>query len=301
MTFRKILCSALLTLSTAVNAGVTPWLDFQLENGHIAFPVTIANQPTYAILDSGSQIHAINQAFVAKNELEFSRVGKVRIQGVFGEARRDKLSNVPVGIFGSTMELDGVIEMSLGHHSRGLLLGAPLFYGNIMQIDYPNNQLRLITRDAMDLADFKNIPMVDQRGTGMPLVEVALNGRKVWLVLDTGNSGGIIIERTLAESFDFVDAKNEVSGAAGATRESRIESLRIKEVVFGPYTLENVLVSFNAQGSGINLKNQFTVTGSRVKGKRVVGLIGYDVLKHFILTMDYGRGHMHVGLPEDKG
>ncbi len=287
----------LLVSACSAHARVTPWIDFELKGGHISFPVTVSGHPTYAVLDSGAQLNAINKAFIGKHELDYTRVGKINIKGVFGKKKQNKLSNIPVGIFGVTMELDNVAEISLGHNSKGLLLGAPLFNGNIIQIDYPGHKLRLISRELINLRELKNVTMVEQRGSGMPLVQVKLNGRNVWLILDTGNSGGIMIERSLAEGLGLTNARNEVRINGGATKMANVEHTRVKEVEFGPFTLENVLVSFNAEGSSINLNNQYSETGSRIKGKRVVGLIGYDVLKHFVLTMDYGRGQMHVGLP----
>ncbi|MCU7556024.1 pepsin/retropepsin-like aspartic protease family protein [Alteromonas sp. ASW11-19] len=288
-----------LLTSLPVMAGATKWLDFTLSGGHVVLPAEVSGIPTSAILDSGAQINAINAAFIGKHELDYNRVGKIRIDGAFGEKRADKLAGVPIKLFETETSFDQVVELSLGHHSKGLLLGSPLFYGNIMQIDYPAQRLRIVNREAMDLGEFQNIDIVDQRGSGMPLVKVTINGRSVWLILDTGNSGGVLIERTLAESLDLISDQNAVEGAMGATRTSYLESTRVKEVVFGPYTLENVLVSFNTEGNRLNIRNQFSKTGSRIKGKRVSGLIGYDILKHFILTMDYGRGQMHVGLPEN--
>ncbi|QPG06452.1 retropepsin-like domain-containing protein [Salinimonas marina] len=201
-------------------------------------------------------------------------------------------------MFGTTTGINNVVEAALGHSSIGLLLGAPLFQGNVMQIDYPGRKLRLISRDVVNLHKIKNIPMVEQRGSGMPLVEVTLNGQRTWLVLDTGNAGGIMIERSLAEGLGLANSDNQVHQASDISKTVKLESTRIDEVVFGPYTLENMLVSFNAEGSNIDLNNQYKTTGTRIRGKKVEGLIGYEVLKHFVITMDYQRAYLHAGLPE---
>lgn len=296
---RRLLCGFVLLIGAGfAHASVSPWLNFELYGGHIALPVTVSGHSTFAILDSGSQVSAINKAFMEKHELEYTGTGSTYIEGVFGKKRHNKFSNVPVGIFGTTMKIDNVVEVSLGHSSKGLLLGAALFQGNVMQIDYPNKKMRLISRDSVNLHEIKNVPMVEQRGSGRPLVEVSLNGRKTWLVLDTGNAGGIMIERSLAEGLDLANTSNQVHKSSGMNKSGNMETTRIDKVVFGPYTLENTLVSFNAEGSNINLNNQFKTTGTRIRGKKVEGLIGYEVLKHFVITMDYGRGYLHAALPE---
>lgn len=290
---------ASMVFSVAATAGVTKWLEFELRGGHIILPASVSGIPTQAILDSGAQFNAINTAFMGKHNLSYNRVGKIRVQGAFGVKVQDKLSGLPIQLFGSETTFDQVVGLALGHHSRGLLLGAPLFYGNIMQIDYPGKRLRLVTRDSMELAEFTNIRMVDQKGSGMPIVQVTVEGKNIWLILDTGNSAGVVIERTLARDMGLIKQENGITGAQGATKRIHVESTRVSQMQFGPYTLENVLVSFNAEGNSIRLKNQYSQTGTRINGKRVSGLIGYDVLKHFVLTMDYARGQMHVGLPEE--
>ena len=46
------------------------------------------------------------------------------------------------------------------------------------------------------------------------------------------------------------------------------------------------------------LESQYERTGSRIGGKRVVGLIGYDLLKDFVVTLDYRYGKLHIALPQ---
>jgi hypothetical protein len=76
------------------------------------------------------------------------------------------------------------------------------------------------------------------------------------------------------------------------------ESFRIPEFKIGPFVLEDVLVSIPAEGQSANLQSQYSTSGSRIRGRKVQGLIGYDVLQHFLLTIDYKGGHVHLGLPE---
>lgn len=291
-------CMALFS-SAAQAGGVTPWLDFSLHNGHISIPIAVSGVPSHAILDSGAQINGINEAFLQEHSLDYPRLGKVRIEGVFKKQERDTLSNIPVTMFGNETDFDDVVEVSLGHHSVGMLLGAPLFYGRILQIDYPSKRLRVVTRDAMELRDFTNIAMFSKRNSGMPLVEVSLNGHDVWLMLDTGSSGGIMIERSLAAELDLLKDDNAIEEVSGVNSKATVESTRASEVGFGPYTLENVLVTFSTEDFNTSFNSKVHTTGSRIRSRRVAGLIGYDVLKHFILTMDYGRGQMHVGLPKE--
>ena len=282
-------------------AGVTEWIDFNLEGGHVRIPATIAGIETYAILDTGAQLNAINKAFITKHKLAFDKGSKIRVKGVFGTEKRTTFNNVPVGFFGIETELDKIAEISLGYHSNGLLFGSGFFNKFVTQLDYPNKKIRIISQDSIDVAKFKNIEVQRQKGTGMPIVRVGLsNGKNLWLLFDTGNSGGMVIERKVAKKMGWLnelDSQSTVSMGVNAMVET--ESFRIPSLTFGPFELENVLVTIPAEGKNSNLESQYQKTGSRIKGKKIQGIIGYDVLKHFLITIDYKGGYAHIGLPEE--
>ena len=153
----------------------------------------------------------------------------------------------------------------------------------------------------MDLAKLENIQMQIDRGSGQPIVKVDLNGEKnAWLILDTGNNGGLFLKRTMATDSKWLESYGSQSSLiAGANHIGTVDNFRLPEVKFGPFTIENVQVSVPAEGQTESVSGQDQVSFSRIKGKNIKGLVGYDVLKHFVLTIDYKSGHLHVGLPED--
>jgi hypothetical protein len=287
--------------SLSSHSKVTEWVSFSIDDGHIKVPVKIAEIDTFAILDTGAQGNAINTAFLAEHELSFDRGGKVVIEGVFGMQRVETLEGIPLDFFDASFELDGTLPVPLGHHSTGLLIGASFFNQFIVQIDYPNSQMRLITRGTLDLGEFENIPARSQRGSGEPLVKVSVGEEKsFWALLDTGNGGGVIVERSHAESMGLIEKVTSASLLMGATSFAITESTRVAEFTFGPYTLENVLISFPAVGQSIAIEDQPEFSGTRIKSQRQQGILGYDVLKNFVITMDYKRGQVHIGLPDES-
>lgn len=42
-----------------------------------------------------------------------------------------------------------------------------------------------------------------------------------------------------------------------------------------------------------------SLIGPHIRSKNVKLIVGYEVLKHFVLTVDYKQGRMRVGLPEN--
>ncbi|GIU17471.1 hypothetical protein TUM4644_02780 [Shewanella colwelliana] len=298
---RRLLCFVCFIASFNTFA-VTNWVDFEVINGHINLPVTINGIEGRAILDSGAQMNAINLSFINRHGFEFDKGGKVNVTGVYGTETRQLFNNVSANLFGAEIELDQLAGLRIGHHEVQLLLGAGLLEKFIFQIDYPNSRMRLFEKGSVDLAKLENIPMQMDRGSGQPIVQVGLNGEKnAWLVLDTGNSGGLFLKRLLATDKNWLELYGSKSGVgAGVNNNATVENFRLPEVKFGPFTLENVQVTVPGEGQNESISGQNRNGLSRIKGKNIKGLVGYDVLKHFVLTIDYKAGHMHIGLPEES-
>ena len=296
-----IIALALIAFTTNTQADMTPWTDMKVQNGHILIPVKVAGIDTYAMLDTGSQLNAINRAFRHKHNLSFSNGKKVNIRGIYGTEKMQTFNKVPVSFFGVETTLNKVADIAIGHHSNGILLGATFLDQFVIQMDYPNQRIRFITHNSIDMAKLENIEFQLHKSQAMPLVKLGLGPDKdVWVLFDTGNNGGVLFDKALAEAMGWSNNLTETQSiAVGATSHiSVMNNYRIPELQFGPYTLENVLVSV-PDDSKLNLLERHRELGSRIRGKRVQGILGYDVLQHFVVTVDYKNGHAHIGLPDD--
>ncbi|PHS56635.1 MAG: signal protein PDZ [Alteromonas sp.] len=296
----RYLLLSFLFLSFKSFSAVTVWTDFILDNGHIFLPVSIEGIESRAMLDSGAQINSINRAFVGKHNLSLDSARSVNIKGVYGVEKRRAYNNVKVDIFGTEFKLNSLVETSLGHHSNGMLLGAGFFKNFIVQLDYSNSKMRLFTRDAVDMGDVANVKAVSQKGSGMPIAQIHINGVALWLRVDTGNAGTILIDRRSASRAGLLEKVEGATTSFGANSSGVNEFATSKAVTFGPYEISDVKVSFPAAGQKTHLESQYESTGTRIGGKRVVGLIGYDLLKDFIVTLDYKLGKLHIALPESE-
>lgn len=286
--------------SSVAFGGVTQWLPFRIDNGHITIPIKVYGQAGRAMLDSGAAINGINSLFVIANEDKFTPGGKVEIEGVFGRAHRSTYNKVQIELYGVDVEINNMIEMR--DFNSLVLLGRDFFQTMVLQIDYPNKRLRMIDHSSINLKKLKNIDMRLNKKLGMPIVKTRLNDEKnIWVLLDTGSTGGLIIERFLAKSAGWLDEYRVEQGATrGVTETNATENFHLPEVQFGPFGIENVLTTVVADGEVMKpLSKATAVTGSHLRSKSVKGIVGYEVLKHFVLTIDYKNGRMHVGLPED--
>jgi len=290
-----------LTLPLFTHAGVSEWTDFQDYNGHIRIPVTVAGIEGYGILDTGAAVNAINKSFLIKHQLTYKKGQEIHIKGVHGKVKTKVLKNITVDIFGYPIPFKEMVPLSIGRHENIVLLGSSFFKLFVFQIDYPNQRLRIMTRDSLDMDTLENIKMRLDPQSGIPIVTVSIgNGKKLRLLLDTGNSGGILMPRKVAKRLDLLDKyPQEQSLSGGVTKTVVADNFVLPELKFGPYTLENVSMVVPVKGSGSKMFERKVVTGTRIAKRNPDGILGYDVLKHFVLTIDYKTGDMHVGTPEN--
>ena len=280
--------------------GATQWLEFRIDDGHITIPVKVHGQSGRALLDSGASVNGINSLFVLANEEKFTTATKVQVEGVFGRAYRNTYNNVPVELYGAEVEIDNLIEMR--NFGALMLLGNVFFKQMVLQIDYPNKRLRMVEHGSINLKKLKNINMKINKKLGMPIVKIRLNDEKnIWVLLDTGSTGGLIIERFLAKSAGWLDEFNVEQGVVrGVVETNNTDNFFLPEIKFGPFDLQNVRTTVVADGTVMKpISSRVTATGSHIRSKNVKGIVGYEVLKHFVLTIDYKNGKMHVGLPEE--
>jgi len=276
--------------SAAAGAGVSPWIPFESDRGHISIPVTLNGEETRAILDSGATGNGISERFLAAHEGEYKHGRKIRVTGVMGTRDVRLADGIDIGMFGANFTIGELMPMRL--HSFDLIVGLPFFENYILQIDYPNSRLRIIDHGSFDLKPHANVKMKRIGGRGAPVVKVRLNDQwSPWLLLDTGSNGGVFIKRGDAERFDWLETFATVEGRVrGVNTVGETERLNLPLMTIGPFTLENVIVTVQAEGEKTNVGQELQMqTGTRLKKADSDGLLGYDVLKHFIVTIDFKR------------
>lgn len=293
MFFSKLLLLSCFTLiSLSANA---QWLPFILQNNHITFEIEFNGHPARAILDSGAAMNAVSEYYVDKYPDGISHSGKATVKGVNNSQKRAIYNNVPIKLFGTDLVLDKVVGINLP--GAAILLGAPFFHQFIVQIDYPNSRIQLFPKNAIDMDKFTNVNVKRQRGTLLPAIEVEVNGEKIWLTLDTGNSGGLFVKRSYVVDNNWLSDTVSKGLALGVNGIAAIDSFTIDSLKIGPYILEQVPVSIPAEGQSSNI-GRSQATMKRIKrGKATKGILGYDVLKHFIVTIDYFDYKVHIVAP----
>jgi predicted aspartyl protease len=302
--FCILLCSML--VERPAHAGATPWIDFELHNGHILIESEIAGIAGYTLIDTGAEVNAINGRFLAAFDLSFEKGRPVTIRGAFGTAERNVYREVPVTLFGMELKLADLVELSVGGEDMQVILGAGFLQFFIFQFDYPNQRLRMIERDTIDLKSLKNVPSQKSPQGGSPLVKVRLNDEvDVWLIMDTGANSGILLERSVAVKKKWLDRfPSEDSRSIGVNTGAVLEKFNLPILDFGGFEIENPIIRVPQKGDDLPLFEAQVSLGSRVpKSRKAKGLLGYDILKHFVVTVDYKSGYVHIapGSPDQQG
>ena len=294
----SLAAAAVLLLGLPAQAAVTEWVDVRIENGLVYVATEVAGIPGWALIDTGAEVNAVNEHFIAKHDLEFDTGRSVQIVGVHGQAERRVFTEVPTKLFGSEFAMTDLVELDIGGPEVQLILGAGFLKLFVFQFDYPNERMRAITRDSIDLKAVKNIESQQDRRRGSPMVKARLNDQKdLWLLIDTGSNGGILIDRKTASragwlrKFPLTEVRS-----SGVNASAQLEAFQLPVVSLGPFAIENTTVRVPLQGQSLELLREKDSTGSRVKRRRsrVEGILGYDVLRHFTVTIDYQEGHVHL-------
>ena len=177
-----------------------------VENGALWLDTKVGGVSGYTMFDSGAQINAINGRFLTASGQTYSTGPAASISGVYGKSERRTYRSIPVELFGSNVNFKNLVDINFGDENTQLILGAPFLKLYVVKFDYPNKRMRVITRDSINLKKTKNLKSRSDSKTGDPIVRVRLNDeRDVWLQLDTGNSGGIVLDRSIAERYNWLD------------------------------------------------------------------------------------------------
>jgi hypothetical protein len=89
-----------------------------------------------------------------------------------------------------------------------------------------------------------------------------------------------------------------VSGSTGAV--AATETFVLPQATLGPYVLEDVIVTVPGKGADTNmgrLNGRAWSTGTKIRAAKFDGILGYDILKHFVVTIDYKRSLLHLHAP----
>ena len=272
------------------------WIRFDDARGWIEFTVRVNGMPVRAMLDSGAERNAISRRLVERADIDLNLAEKFRVRGVYGEEVVSTAGAFEMRFGNATVPIRGALVLPM--RSPELILGVSLFQASVVQIDYPNKRIRFLNRDGVSFEG--NVRTRTKRGRS-PQVAGELNGKRVWLLLDTGNAGATLFKRRLLkrlklDQYAIEDA--EINGM-GAVAGGRNRLLQLPGFKLGPFGFETLLAGFIEEGADRGFEARRARLGSRIKRDRAPydGILGSEVLKNFVITTDLKNGEVHFAVP----
>ncbi len=230
----------------------------------------------------------------------------MRVSGAYTSAVLDLITKIPIEVFGMNFTLDDVSVGDLG--DVDFMFALNYFDRFVMQLDYPHMEMRLIERDSVNLKAFENVDLLRDRNSNQPVIKVNLNQETdAWLIIDIGNSGGVVLTRKLPKKNGWFDDRSLVTVKTEGVNVTgkNMETFTLSSFGIGPYELENVkaIVPMEGEAMIINKHELRVMYDSRRQAggsKHSHGMLGYDVLQHFLITVDFWKNRLHIGLPPEK-
>jgi hypothetical protein len=295
---RVFVTSCLVATTTSAKASgpdAEGWIAFDDSRGHIMIEAAVNGVPAGVILDSGADAGAISESFAERAGVEPDRRRPIQASGIFDQHRVFGSREFELEFNESSIPLSGVPVVP--GSGFDLLIGRWIFEQGVVQIDYPNQRLRFLDRDAVEFEG--NVPV--RRGPrGDLMVEVRIDDKHAWLQLDTGNGGVTQLTRHFVNRHGLDEhaiERAQISGG-GVIRTGRLQLLQIGEAEIGPFRIADFLANYNPDPNR-GLDERYQVTGSRIRQRRAHydGLLGWEVLRNFLVTTDFREGKLHLYVP----
>jgi predicted aspartyl protease len=193
---------------------------FDLPSGR---PVILAQigdaAPITVEFDTGSQGALIPRALVDK--LGLKEIGEAQLASPFGgEAKTAKvvsLGSLDVAGVKATNNTAVVLEDAsfMGPEAR-LVIGPAQFADKIMVLDYPARTLRIVSNSP-----FARAPWQPLKG-GLLETQIVIEGQQIPLHIDSGNPGGLMLPKTIADTMSPMPDLREVGRARTVDKEFTI-------------------------------------------------------------------------------
>jgi hypothetical protein len=300
-TTKLLVILAFLFMPLIAGADTSDWIPITIKDGKLRIPSSFAGIDGCSIIDTGADQSAINRRFLSTNHLPLAAAGEITVKGMFKKQKRPIYKNLSIKLLGMQAQFPHLPEVSLGSAQIQMLIGGDFLEQFIFQFDYPNQRMRWLTRDTMDLHSLSNIPSRKDKQTAGVLVKVLLNGRQsLWVTVDTGAKSGLWIERSFAARKGWLTASHTNSRrASGVNASGAIQQFRLPSVKLGEFESTNTLVSVPGAGQKTTLFERTARPGSKIQrsASKSRGLLGWDVLKDFVVTIDYRIGKIHLDSP----
>ena len=179
------------------------------------------------------------------------------------------------GMIAAVMPLGGMLS---GENAPRGVLSASSFPGYLLIYDYPGRRIS-IRKGSLDSADFKtSFQYTDDQV--LPTVPIRIAGHETQVHLDTGSGFGLTLPTKFLKELPLASQPKEAGKARTHAGEFPISVARVDGAIeLGKFKLDLDEVRFSDVRPGPG---------------PAVGNIGYDVLRHFVVTLDSKNRRLRI-------
>lgn len=264
---------------------VTRWYPFEIVHNRVHVPVKIAGAGTTAMFDTGASVVFVDREFAEAHGVSVSGP-KVEIRGAHSTKAVPLAREVPVELFGAKLPLRNVPAGKLG--SAKIIIGLSVLRAFVLQIDFASSRIRFASHSAARLDEIANVEMRKERTTDLPAVRATVDGEPMWLMLDSGLAGPLQLKTAFVEDRGWEKVTDShTTDVHGKERASEI--YRVPLLQLGPYDLRGVRAIVQRKG---HISREDARRDDM--GVRTSGILGAEVLRHFVVTMDLKARKLHL-------
>lgn len=240
------------------------------DNGRLFIQAQVNGSATEALLDSAAEASLIDPAFAARAKL--SEGTPQTIKGSGGEAKARIVEGVTIGALGQKIHPEAVVITDLSELSRRLIkrptqvvVGRELFDAARLRVDIGHRQISAVDRNSVPRGE----RLALTKAHGVEAIPVSVNGVAAQAELDLGNGSDVMISRSLATKLKLKTVGKKAGGGIGG--EVKRDIVRIDSLEVAGKRFPNVVAAIDDQPSAGEMN------------------IGTAILKHFLITTDFGQ------------
>lgn len=287
-----LLLAAGLLVATALpaqQADEAGWLQFAPGQHRPAFEVTINGEDTIALLDTALSVNAISTEFAQRAGIG-AGVRTLTLPDVEEGEEVSVAKPFDLELAGSSIEMKQVAMISTDE--VGIVIGRPLLNLLVVQVDYPGRRLRLLPRGGVEFES----NLESRRGRfNQPMVQATIDDRKVWLTLDTSNDGLCLLNRGTVEKNGWHREPVALKNVGALDIRTDVQTVRPGSLELAGYQIDGFVAAYLPDDAAIEDEGYGASRITQKLGGH--GILGYEVLRNFVLTMNMAEDDLHVYVP----
>lgn len=277
-------------IATPARAEIGAWVPLQIRGDGLATSALVDGQTATALLSLSAVEIAVSEQFIDSRGLHarYTRATE-KIVAMGGETvERPVLHKLKLQMGGERFTLMYVpvlpADMMAGADLRP---GGDWLRTGVVQVDFPNGRWRYIARRLAGLSHYRNLDVRRVEPGDRLLVAIDLaDGERMWMEFGSVRDGELLIRPEIAARRGWV--RESGAEAAGRTTGGSRTRFRIPALQIGPFALEDVPAVTDA-GANRDIDDG--------DARASDGVIGYELLRHFLLTLDFSGGLAHIDAP----